>query len=256
MDATSIIAVSAGVGALVQRVAGYGGGIITLGTCAVFAGAEAGIQPSLLQEVITILWIPLNFVILYPSLKAGTIEYQSCLTFLGAALGAVPFGVTIVSSWDAGLVFQALGYMLAGYGAWQFLKEDEAESQEQGSSMASDVMIGAACGLLAGAFATPGPAVAIGATACSWSRQDPATSRGNLAFILGLVTLGVFLVDASQDRVSDPELWFTVAACVPTSIFGIVLGGFITDSIPAPIFKKLLQGTLVSYGALLIFKSS
>jgi len=256
-EARSIIAVAAGAGALVQRVAGYGGGIITLGTSAVFGGPQEGIEPSLLQEVITILWIPLNFVILYPNLKAGTIDYQSCLTFLGAALGAVPFGVNIVSTWDSNLVFQALGYQLAAYGAWQLIREEDPESQEQSSSnMAADVVIGAACGVLAGAFATPGPAVAIGATVCSWGKCDPATCRGNLAFILGLVTLAVFLVDASQGRVSDPQLWYTVAACVPSCFLGIVLGEFINDSIPAPVFKKFLQGTLISYGALLIWKAS
>lgn len=255
MDARSIIAVSAGVGALVQRVAGYGGGIITLGTSAVLGGAQEGIEPSLLQEVITILWIPLNFAIFYPNLMAGNIAYQSCFTFLGAAVGAVPIGVAVVSTWDASFVFQVLGYMLAAYGAWQFLVPDEPQSQETKPSPAIDVIIGAACGILAGAFATPGPAVAIGATACSWSQHDPKIVRGNLAFILGLVTLAVFFVDESQGLISDPEVWYTVGACFPTSVLGIVLGGFINESIPAPIFKKLLQGTLVMYGALLIFKA-
>lgn len=256
LDAKSIIALSAGAGALVQRVAGYGGGIITIGTSAVLGGASEGIEPSLLQEVITILWIPLNFAILYPNWKAGNIEYQSCLTFLGAAVGAVPVGVAIVSSWDATLVFHALGFMLAAYGAWQFLTPDEpVESQKTKPSPAIDVIVGAACGILAGAFATPGPAVAIGATVCSWSRGNPQNLRGNLAFILGLVTLAVFFVDEYQGLVSDPEVWFTVAACMPASVLGIVLGEFINESIPAPIFKKLLQGTLVLYGALLVLKT-
>jgi len=255
LDARSIIALSAGAGALVQRVAGYGGGIITLGTSAVLGGAQEGIEPSLLQEVITIVWIPLNFAILYPNWRAGNIEYQSCLTFLGAAVGAVPVGVAIVSSWNASLVFHALGYMLAAYGAWQFLSPDEPQSQKTKPSPAIDVIVGAACGILAGAFATPGPAVAIGSTVCSWSRHDPQTLRGNLAFILGLVTLAVFFVDEFQGLVSDPEVWYTVAACMPASVLGIVLGELINESIPAPIFKKLLQGTLVLYGALLILKT-
>eukprot|EP00930_Biecheleria_cincta_P035020 TRINITY_DN2412_c0_g2_i1.p1 TRINITY_DN2412_c0_g2~~TRINITY_DN2412_c0_g2_i1.p1 ORF type:complete len:318 (+),score=45.33 TRINITY_DN2412_c0_g2_i1:132-1085(+) len=254
LDARSIIALSAGAGALVQRVAGYGGGIITLGTSAVLGGAQEGIEPSLLQEVITILWIPLNFAVLYPNWRAGNIEYQSCLTFLVAAVGAVPIGIAIVSSWNASLVFHTLGYMLAAYGAWQFFTPDEPQKQKTQPSLAIDVIVGAACGILAGAFATPGPAVAIGATACSWSRHDPQTLRGNLAFILGLVTLAVFIVDKSQGLVSDPEVWFTVAACMPAGVLGLALGEVISDSIPAPMFKKLLQGILVLYGALLIQK--
>jgi uncharacterized membrane protein YfcA len=144
-----------------------------------------------------------------------------------------------------------IGAVLTAYGGWRLASGGDRALEGGRGGHAEDILFGAAAGVLSGALATPGPAIAVASTRAAWA-AEPGTARANLAAIQLVLSAATLANYGVEGRLSEPSLWALCSVALPAAAIGHLAGRAVNAAIEQEAYATLLNYALLANGALLL----
>jgi uncharacterized membrane protein YfcA len=172
------------------------------------------------------------------------IDLRSTWRLLGAATLGVPFGVLLLRLAPAALVTQVLGVILIGFGLFSLFRPALFTLTHPAWSY----VFGFLAGVLGSAYNTAGPPLVLYSAAQRW---PPDRFRATMQSVFLLITLLV-LVSHALAGLWSPWVFELYALSLPLLLLAIWLGEQLNQRISKHRFDRLVYGTLLVLGLLLL----
>jgi len=215
--------------AALQSATGIGFGVIAGPVLLVVLNDNSAIQISIILNLLIAL-------VLSPSLRHKADRQLLGKLLIGLAIGS-PIGLLIYLNMDIGLL-KIFASAMVMFTLFFLIRGNRSRSAtvEPTSGKIESISIGTVAGVMGGSLAMPGP---IPAAWMSTRGIDKETIRATIllmfvfAYTVALV-LQIILVGISTDT-----LWFCLIH-TPSTVAGILVGGFLSQRISQPVFHWLL----------------
>ncbi|MBD1845858.1 sulfite exporter TauE/SafE family protein [Cyanobacteria bacterium FACHB-63] len=172
------------------------------------------------------------------------IDAKSTWRLIVATIAGVPFGLWLLNHVPEHLVKWVLGITLIAYGSINLLSPKYPHLRHERYAFP----FGFVAGILAGAYNTNGPPIAIYGILRRWSPDDFRATLQCYFLFSGIATI----VGHGLAGLWSPMVWYLSLWALPGIGFGIYLGGKANRLIPQPMFSQIIFGLLIVVGCLFL----
>ncbi len=232
VDLAIQISLVIGVAAVVATVAGFGNSLVAMPLLIGLVGVRAAAPMMALAGLAT--WL-----VRFWQLRSST-TWSVVWKVILASLTTIPLGVAFVSYGPEVWLRTLLGIMTVGYVVYRWLGRKPPPAD--GNRWANGV--GAAGGILSGAFNTSGPVIVMYGDARRWS---PEVFRANLAAYFAANLLMVNLTHLVSGNIT-PVVWQGFLAGLPGGFAGLLAGMVIAPRVDRERFSQMVLVLLFILG--------
>lgn len=172
------------------------------------------------------------------------IDAKATWRLIVATIAGVPFGLWLLNHVPEHLVKWVLGITLIAYGSINLLSPQYPHLRHERYAFP----FGFVAGILAGAYNTNGPPIAIYGILRRWSPDDFRATLQCYFLFSGIATI----VGHGLAGLWSPMVWHLSLWALPGIGFGIYLGGKANRLIPQPMFSQIIFGLLIVVGCLFL----
>ena len=181
------------------------------------------------------------------------IEWRRVTTFVIPGLIGVPIGTWLLPSIDVRQFKLGVGAILVLYCGFQLLSARLARTgiSTRGGPIA-DMAVGLGGGVMSGIAGLSGPLPIIWATFKPWSRDEKRALFQTFNFTILLATL----ISSAAAGLLPRAFWISLLLCVPATLIGVRLGGFVYRRLDDRRFDRVVVSLLFATGAGLIIANA
>lgn len=184
----------------------------------------------------------ISLVILLVDRKA--VDFKSTWRLIVATITGVPFGLWLLNYVPEQIVKWVLGLTLIAYGVSSLLAPKYPYLRHERYAFP----FGFVAGILAGAYNTNGPLIAMYGILRRWSPEYFRATMQCYFLFSGIATI----IGHGLAGLWTPLVWHLALWAMPGVGLGIYLGGKANRLIPQPMFSKIIFGLLIVVGGLFL----
>lgn len=184
----------------------------------------------------------ISLVILLLDRKA--VDFKSTWRLIIATIAGVPFGLWLLNYVPEQIVKLVLGLTLIAYGVSSLLAPKYPYLRHERYAFP----FGFVAGILAGAYNTNGPPIAMYGILRRWSPEYFRATMQCYFFFSGIATI----IGHGLAGLWTPLVWNLALWAMPGVGLGIYLGGKANRLIPQPMFSQIIFGLLIVVGGLFL----
>ncbi|MBW4444520.1 MAG: sulfite exporter TauE/SafE family protein [Plectolyngbya sp. WJT66-NPBG17] len=174
----------------------------------------------------------------------NAIDFKSAWRLILATIAGIPFGLWLLNHVPEQIVKSILGVTLIAYGSINLFVQKYPHLQHERYAFP----FGFVAGILAGAYNTNGPPIAIYGILRRWSPEDFRATMQCYFFFSGMITI----VGHGLTGLWTPLVWHLSLWSLPGIGLGVYLGGKLNRLIPQPMFSQIIFGLLIVVGCLFL----
>jgi uncharacterized membrane protein YfcA len=220
----------------IRSAVGFGDALLAMPLLAMVVGLKVA------SPIVAFAGFVVSLIILLFDRRA--IDYKSTWRLIVATIAGVPFGLWLLNHVPEHLVKWVLGITLISYGIINLLSPKYPHLRHERYAFP----FGFVAGILAGAYNTNGPPIAIYGILRRWSPDDFRATLQCYFLFSGIVTI----VGQGLAGLWIPMVWYLSLWALPGIGLGIYLGGKANRLIPQPMFSQIIFGLLVVVGCLFL----
>jgi uncharacterized membrane protein YfcA len=184
----------------------------------------------------------ISLVILLVDRKA--VDFKSTWRLIVATITGVPLGLWLLNYVPEQIVKWVLGLTLIAYGGSSLLAPKYPYLRHERYAFP----FGFVAGILAGAYNTNGPPIAMYGILRRWSPEYFRATMQCYFFFSGIATI----IGHGLAGLWTPLVWHLALWAMPGVGLGIYLGGKANRLIPQPMFSQIIFGLLIVVGGLFL----
>lgn len=230
-------ALAMGAASFVQGFSGFGVGIVAVALLSLFGTVLDATALTNLCAVVLTCWILWHL--------RGHVHWRMVWPLLLGQAAGLPFGVWFLSSVDDLLARRVMGVLVIAFALWSLLRRKRRLGGRLGPAQAAGV--GAASGLMGGAFTMSGPPL----IAYIYSRDmDRDALKATIQVCFVFATLLRLVIVASAGHISRSIL-VTAVLVLPAILLGGLIGMLLARKVGTEPFRRLVWVLFAALGALL-----
>lgn len=174
----------------------------------------------------------------------NAVDFKATWRLIVATIAGIPIGLWLLDHLPEHIVKWVLGITLISYGIVNLLAPKYPHLRHERYAFP----FGFAAGILAGAYNTNGPPIAIYGILRRWSPDYFRATMQSYFLFSGIATI----IGHGLAGLWTPTVWYLSLWALPSVGLGIYLGGRVNRLIPQPMFSQIIFGLLIVVGCLFL----
>jgi uncharacterized membrane protein YfcA len=220
----------------IRSAVGFGDALLAMPLLAMVMGLRVA------SPIVAFTGVVISLIILL--FDRNAIDFKSTWRLIVATIVGVPFGLWLLNHVPEQIVKWVLGITLIAYGGINLFAPKYPHLRHERYAFP----FGFVAGILAGAYNTNGPPIAIYGILRRWSPEYFRATMQCYFLFSGITTI----IAHSLAGLWTPLVWHLSLAALPGVGLGIYLGGKVNRLIPQPMFSQIIFGLLVLVGCLFL----